>query len=272
MNYAFKSLLGLAGTVCLGLSLPALAQQAPVGNQQGTPQLSPDSTQLQQGYPQDLRRGAPNPVPGPVDGTVQPQQSTPGTYPNTMGTIPMATDGMSIDEIVRMNNSFELFNALVRVAVLEDDEIAEKLSGDGEYTVYVPTDYAFASTLPAGTIKQLVQPENRELLVSIINNHIVEGGAAMTTDTTSGVEPNVPDAIGRANPGSTSQEVPGATVPGPVTPDETTSGGISTPMPVGSAQMAGPGIRASNGVILPINQVLLPAGLQLGGQPSSSLR
>ena len=52
--------------------------------------------------------------------------------------------------------------------------LVETLSGDGPFTVFAPTDDAFAK-LPAGTVESLLKPENREKLVSILTYHVVPG-------------------------------------------------------------------------------------------------
>lgn len=52
--------------------------------------------------------------------------------------------------------------------------LAETLSADGEYTVFAPTDEAFAA-LPEGALEDLLKPENRDKLTSILNYHVVEG-------------------------------------------------------------------------------------------------
>lgn len=48
------------------------------------------------------------------------------------------------------------------------------LKGDGPFTVFAPTDAAFAK-LPEGTVDSLLEPENRELLVAVLTYHVVPG-------------------------------------------------------------------------------------------------
>ena len=52
--------------------------------------------------------------------------------------------------------------------------LAEVLSSDGPFTVFAPTDEAFAA-LPAGTVESLVKPENKQKLVDILKYHVVAG-------------------------------------------------------------------------------------------------
>lgn len=52
--------------------------------------------------------------------------------------------------------------------------LVETLKGKGPYTVFAPTDAAFAK-LPAGTVESLLKPENKDKLVSILTYHVVAG-------------------------------------------------------------------------------------------------
>ncbi len=59
-------------------------------------------------------------------------------------------------------------------AALEAADLVETLKGDGPFTVFAPTDEAFAK-LPEGTIEYLLKPENRDQLVAILTYHVVPG-------------------------------------------------------------------------------------------------
>jgi uncharacterized surface protein with fasciclin (FAS1) repeats len=61
-------------------------------------------------------------------------------------------------------------------AALKAADLVGALQGDGPFTVFAPTDAAFAK-LPAGTVDMLVKPENKELLTSILTYHVVPGEA-----------------------------------------------------------------------------------------------
>ncbi len=52
--------------------------------------------------------------------------------------------------------------------------LVETLKGSGPFTVFAPTDEAFAK-LPAGTLENLLKPENKEKLVAILTYHVVAG-------------------------------------------------------------------------------------------------
>lgn len=60
------------------------------------------------------------------------------------------------------------------VAAVQAAGLAEILQGDGPFTVFAPTDEAFAK-LPKGTVENLLKPENREQLKAILTYHVVPG-------------------------------------------------------------------------------------------------
>jgi uncharacterized surface protein with fasciclin (FAS1) repeats len=60
------------------------------------------------------------------------------------------------------------------VAAVKAAGLAEALKGDGPFTVFAPTDAAFAA-LPKGTVEDLLKPENRDKLTSILKYHVVSG-------------------------------------------------------------------------------------------------
>ncbi len=60
------------------------------------------------------------------------------------------------------------------VAAVQAAGLVEVLKGDGPFTVFAPSDAAFAK-LPAGTVESLVKPENKEKLAAILKFHVVSG-------------------------------------------------------------------------------------------------
>ena len=60
------------------------------------------------------------------------------------------------------------------VAAVEAAGLVETLKGSGPFTVFAPTDEAFAK-LPAGTVENLLKPENKETLVAVLTYHVVPG-------------------------------------------------------------------------------------------------
>ncbi|MCL9998147.1 MAG: fasciclin domain-containing protein [Erythrobacter sp.] len=63
------------------------------------------------------------------------------------------------------------------VAAVKAAGLVEALSGPGPFTVFAPTNAAFAK-LPAGTVETLVKPENKATLASILTYHVVPGKVA----------------------------------------------------------------------------------------------
>lgn len=60
------------------------------------------------------------------------------------------------------------------VTAVQAAGLADTLAGDGPFTVFAPTDAAFAK-LPEGTVESLLKPENRDQLVAILTYHVVAG-------------------------------------------------------------------------------------------------
>lgn len=60
------------------------------------------------------------------------------------------------------------------VAALQAAGLVDTLKGEGPFTVFAPTDEAFAK-LPAGTVDELLKPENKEKLAAILTYHVVAG-------------------------------------------------------------------------------------------------
>jgi uncharacterized surface protein with fasciclin (FAS1) repeats len=93
-------------------------------------------------------------------------------------------DAGTIVDVAVANGSFETLVAAVTAAGL-----AETLSGEGPFTVFAPTDDAFAA-LPEGLVDCLLLEENVDPLTAILTYHVV-GGAVMSTDLTDGPVPTV---------------------------------------------------------------------------------
>jgi uncharacterized surface protein with fasciclin (FAS1) repeats len=135
-------------------------------------------------------------------------------------------DGEDIVDIAG-NEDFSTLVAAVQAAGLVDT-----LKGDGPFTVFAPTNAAFAA-LPEGTVETLLKPENKDQLVKILTYHVVPG--AVTSDQLIGQRLNV------------------ATVQGQTVHIDGTHG-----VRVNKARVSTPDIIASNGVIHVIDSVLLP--------------
>jgi uncharacterized surface protein with fasciclin (FAS1) repeats len=122
------------------------------------------------------------------------------------------------------------FNTLV--AALKAAGLVETLKGPGPFTVFAPTDEAFAK-LPPGTLETLLKPENQAKLQSILTYHVVPGTV-------------------------TAKDVmklhSATTVQGQTITIKTTPGGVM----VNNAHVTKTDIAASNGVIHVIDAVILP--------------
>jgi uncharacterized surface protein with fasciclin (FAS1) repeats len=69
------------------------------------------------------------------------------------------------------------------VAAVQAADLADTLSGPGPFTVFAPTDAAFAA-LPPGTVEDLLKPENKDRLVAVLTYHVVPG--AVTSSALAG--------------------------------------------------------------------------------------
>ena len=84
----------------------------------------------------------------------------------TLGTTAQAAD--VVDVAIGSENHKTL------VAAVQAAGLVETLQSRGPFTVFAPTDEAFAA-LPAGTVEDLLKPENKEMLVKILTYHVVPG-------------------------------------------------------------------------------------------------
>ncbi len=75
-------------------------------------------------------------------------------------------------DIVDTAASNDMFSTLV--TAVKSADLVTTLKGDGPFTVFAPTDEAFAA-LPAGTIEMLLKPESKQTLVKILTYHVVTG-------------------------------------------------------------------------------------------------
>jgi len=138
----------------------------------------------------------------------------------------MMTEGETIVDVASANGSF---NTLV--AAIDAAGLTETLNGEGPYTVFAPTDEAFAA-LPEGVLDQLLLPENQEVLAQILTYHVV-AGEVPSSEVQTGMVPSVE----------------GSDL------DIVADGGSVT---VNGANVVTPDVMASNGVIHVIDTVLLP--------------
>ena len=79
-----------------------------------------------------------------------------------------------------VDNAMNANNVTTLVAAVKAADLVETLKGAGPFTVFAPTDSAFAA-LPKGTVETLLKPENKGQLTSILTYHVVAG--ALTADS-----------------------------------------------------------------------------------------
>ncbi len=117
------------------------------------------------------------------------------------------------------------------VAAVQAADLVETLKSDGPFTVFAPTDEAFAA-LPEGTVDTLLLPENKAMLTAILTYHVVPG-KVMSTDLSDGM---------------TAATVQG----GDLTVD------LSDGVKINGATVTAADIETSNGVIHVVDTVILP--------------
>lgn len=132
------------------------------------------------------------------------------------------------------------------VAAVTAADLADTLSGKGPFTVFAPTDAAFAK-LPKGTLKSLLEPQNKAKLASILTYHVVSSkvlsGAVAKLIQQGGGETSIATVAG----GRITARLSGKTI---TLTDE--KGGV--------AAVTTADLQRSNGVIHVIDTVLLPKG------------
>jgi len=137
-----------------------------------------------------------------------------------------AAEAKTIVDVAAGAGQFKTLVAAVKAAGL-----AETLSGAGPFTVFAPTDEAFAK-LPAGTVENLLKPENKQKLAGILTYHVL-AGKVMAADV---------------------KTMSAKTVNGKEAPIKVDGGKVT----IGAANVVKTDVGASNGVIHVIDAVLLP--------------
>ena len=119
------------------------------------------------------------------------------------------------------------------VAALKAAGLVEALSTEGPFTVFAPTDDAFAA-LPAGKVEGLLKPESKDKLTLILKHHVVTG-QVMAEDIAGLIE--------------------AATMAGTTVAFNTDGGEVK----VGGAKVIAADVKGKNGVIHVVEKVILPA-------------
>lgn len=166
-------------------------------------------------------------------GTVVPTEPViPTPTPGTPSTQPGAStnQGKNLIAVAEANGQFTKLTQALKAAGL-----TQTLQGKGPFTVFAPTDAAFAE-LPQDAVQDLFKPENKEVLLKILTYHVVSG-QVLSTDLKSGEVKSVEG--------------------GPISVKVDAKNGVM----VNDAKVIQSDIKASNGVIHVINKVILPPDL-----------
>lgn len=141
-----------------------------------------------------------------------------------------AAPAFAASDIVDTAASAGSFGTLLAAA--EAAGLVDTLKGEGPFTVFAPTDEAFAA-LPEGTVESLLEPENQEQLANILLYHVVPG-KVLSTDLTDEME--APTAL----------------------EGQTLTVDLDNGVAIEGATVVSADIEASNGVIHVIDTVILP--------------
>jgi uncharacterized surface protein with fasciclin (FAS1) repeats len=199
-----------------------LTQTAPV-----PPANTPVDPTMPGATPDPTLPPLPSQAPGDTPPSVEPVAPVaPIEQPTSEGE---TSDMGNLVEVATENGSFETLISALKVAGLTDI-----LQNDGPFTIFAPTDEAFAA-LPEGTLAELLKPENRDLLVKLLSYHVV-AGEVTSSELTSG-------------------EV--MTAEGAPVNVQVSSEGVM----VNDATVTQPDVMASNGVIHVVDRVILPPGI-----------
>jgi uncharacterized surface protein with fasciclin (FAS1) repeats len=93
------------------------------------------------------------------------------------GTVFAGEPAQKKSDIVDLAVSTDFLSTLV--AAVKAGDLVETLKGDGPFTVFAPTNDAFAA-LPEGTLEMLLKPENKSKLVKVLTYHVVPGKVKST--------------------------------------------------------------------------------------------
>lgn len=135
-------------------------------------------------------------------------------------------------------------NLTTLVAAVKAAGLVETLSSEGPFTVFAPTNDAFAK-LPAGTVDELVKPENKETLTKILTYHVVAGKLAAA---------DVLAAIEAGGGKATLTTVAGETLTAAVVDGKV----VLTDAKGGTSTVTQTDVFQSNGVVHVIDTVLMP--------------
>ncbi|MGJ5674542.1 MAG: fasciclin domain-containing protein [Nostochopsis sp.] len=197
-------------------------------NNSGSGSLNPNPSIFDE--PPYNRRSTPSQQTPVVPTTPETSPSTPGTETTPPPPPAAGTGSQTILALTESNKQFTVLSKALKAAGLVDI-----LQGQGPFTVFAPTDAAFAK-LPQDALKELLKPENKEVLVKILTYHVVPG-QVLSGDLKSGEVKSVEG--------------------GPINVK------VNNPkdVMVNDAKVIQGDIKGSNGVIHAIDNVILPPDL-----------
>lgn len=92
----------------------------------------------------------------------------------TLAALPLLFGGLAAKAADIVDTAVEAGQFKTLVAAVQAADLVETLKGDGPFTVFAPTDEAFAK-LPEGTVDDLLKPKNKDQLIAILTYHVVPG-------------------------------------------------------------------------------------------------
>ena len=210
---------------------PSIFNEAPYNRGGGT------TGQTNPSVPSTTIPTTPEATPTPVPTPVPPAETSPTPPPPTRTprqTTPSggssSTQGKTLLALAEADGSFKTLTQALKAAGL-----TQILTGKDSYTLFAPTDAAFAK-LPPDAVRDLLKPENKEVLLKLLQYHVVKG-QVLSADLKSGEV----------------KSVEGGAINVKVDP--------ATGVTVNEAKVTKADIRGSNGVIHAIDQVILPPDL-----------
>jgi uncharacterized surface protein with fasciclin (FAS1) repeats len=232
-NLLKLSLVGVVGAIAL-INLPGKAQSDRNTSIQAQP-TTETVVPLAGGAPRNSNRSS----------EAQPTSETPATPRQTETPVEApspeaapapdgATEPTGGDNIVALASASDSFKTLT--TALQAAELTATLSGEGPFTVFAPTDAAFAA-LPPGTLQELLKPENKATLVKVLTYHVVPG-KVLSSQLRAGQVKTVEGSSVNVRIDAAQRKVM-----------------------VNNANVTQADIQASNGVIHAIDKVILPPNL-----------
>ncbi len=162
--------------------------------------------------------------------------STTTTAAATTSTAAATTTTAKAGDIVAVATSAGSFTKLT--AALKAADLVITLQGTGPFTVFAPTDAAFAA-LPPGLLDKLLLPQNKDVLKRILLFHVISGSEVPSSKVAAG-------DVAMASGDTAKIVVSGSTIT------------------IADAKITAVDVDASNGVIHVIDKVMVPAGVNLG--------